>query len=187
MPITTLDPHTALVIIDLQKGICSFPTAHPIDAIVSRTNSLAAAFRSKGLPVILVVVDGAAPGRTDRTRTKRDMPSDFVELLPELDVHPDDVRLSKRTPGAFAHTGLEAKLNELKVTQIVVVGISTSNGVESTARQAYELGFNVTLAVDAMTDGDLATHDYSINRIFPKLAETGTSQDIIELLEDSKR
>lgn len=185
MPVTTLDPRTALVVIDLQKGISAFPMLHPLQDIVDRTNALVKAFRGKSLPIIFVVADGGAPGRTDVARKHRELPADFADLLPTLDVGPQDVKLSKKTPGAFAHTSLEAKLNDLRVTQVVVVGISTSNGVESTARQAYELGFNVTLAVDAMTDGDQDAQDYSIERIFPKLAETGTSQDIIELLENS--
>jgi nicotinamidase-related amidase len=68
------------------------------------------------------------------------------------------------------------------VTQVVIVGVATGTGVESTARQAYEQGFNVTLAVDAMTDSRPEAHDYSIRNIFPRLGETGTVQDIIELL-----
>nr|WP_246285460.1 isochorismatase family protein [Nguyenibacter vanlangensis] len=68
------------------------------------------------------------------------------------------------------------------VTQVVIAGVATGTGVEATARQAYEAGFNVTLARDAMTDMRPEAHDYSIRNIFPRLGETGTSQEIIELL-----
>jgi nicotinamidase-related amidase len=73
-------------------------------------------------------------------------------------------------------------LKAIGVTQVVVLGVATGSGVESTARQAYEAGFNVTLAIDAMTDTRPEAHDYSIRAIFPRLGETGTSQDIIDLL-----
>ena len=68
------------------------------------------------------------------------------------------------------------------VTQVVIAGVATATGVESTARQAYEQGFNVTLATDAMTDRRSEAHDYSLNSVFPRLGETGTSQEIIDLL-----
>jgi nicotinamidase-related amidase len=78
--------------------------------------------------------------------------------------------------------GSEAKLKALGVTQVVIAGVATATGVEATARQAYEQGFNVTLAIDAMTDRRPEAHDYSLNRVFPRLGETGTSQEIIDLL-----
>jgi nicotinamidase-related amidase len=68
---------------------------------------------------------------------------------------------------------------------VVIVGIATSFGVESTARHACELGFNVTLAVDAMTDMNADAHTNSITRIFPRLGETGTAQQIIDLLDST--
>jgi nicotinamidase-related amidase len=69
------------------------------------------------------------------------------------------------------------------VTQVVIAGVSTSMGVESTARQAFELGYNVTLPVDAMADANADTHANSIGRIFPRLGETGTTREIIDMLE----
>jgi nicotinamidase-related amidase len=93
------------------------------------------------------------------------------------------VHRAARSGGAFASTDLEERLKALGVTQVVVTGVATGTGVESTARQAYELGFNVTLAVDAMTDARPEAHDYSITNVFPKLGETGTAQEIIALLD----
>ncbi|HEY3952612.1 MAG TPA: isochorismatase family protein, partial [Streptosporangiaceae bacterium] len=77
-------------------------------------------------------------------------------------------------------------LESLGVTQVVLTGISTSSGVESTARDAHELGFNVTLAVDAMTDTRPASHDYSIGFVFPRIGETGTTDQVIDLLDQSR-
>jgi nicotinamidase-related amidase len=68
------------------------------------------------------------------------------------------------------------------VTQVVVTGVATGTGVEATARQAYEQGFHVTLALDAMTDLRPEAHDYSLASVFPRLGETGSTQDILTLL-----
>jgi nicotinamidase-related amidase len=85
--------------------------------------------------------------------------------------------------GAFGSTDLEKRLKLAGVTQVVIIGVATGTGVESTARQAFEQGFNVTLAIDAMTDTRPEAHDYSIRNVFPRLGETGTTQEIIDLLE----
>ncbi|BBJ40163.1 hypothetical protein SSPO_028810 [Streptomyces antimycoticus] len=65
MPATTLDPNTALVLVDLQKGIAGLPTVHPTAEVIERGARLAAAFRKRGLPVVLVRVVAGAPGRTE--------------------------------------------------------------------------------------------------------------------------
>ena len=182
MPVTTLDPHTALITIDLQKGIVATPTAHPSAVVIQNSAALAAAFRRAERPVVLVNVTGGAPGRVEQPRPFGDRPPDWADLVPELDRQPTDHTVTKRTWGAFTNTDLAAYLQSRSVTQIVLAGISTSIGVESTARQAFELGFNVTLAIDAMTDRSLEAHTNSITRIFPRLGETGTTQEIIALL-----
>lgn len=183
MTVTAIDAHTALIVVDLQKGIVGLPLVHPIDAVIERTRALLAAFRQRGLPVVLVNVAGAAPGRTERPRLLDTIPEGWTELIPELDRQPEDILITKHSWGAFAHTDLEQRLRALGVTQVVVVGVATGTGVEATARQAYEHGFNVTLAVDAMTDGRAEAHEYSIHHVFPRLGETGTTKDIVDLLE----
>ncbi|MGY2264528.1 isochorismatase family protein [Pseudomonas sp. E6002] len=187
MAVTLLDPNTALIIVDLQKGIAEYPFIHPIGAVVERSRALLDAFRERGMPVVLVNVTGFAPGRTERPRRSDVFPPGWADLLPELDQQPGDIGVTKRTWGAFASTDLEAQLKALGVTQVVITGVATGTGVESTARQAYEAGFNVTLAVDAMTDANAEAHHYSLNQVFPKLGETGTAQEIIGLLETGGR
>ncbi len=183
MPVTTLDPKTALVVIDLQRGIIGFPVAHPIEVVLKNASVLANAFRRNGLPVVLVNVTGGAPGRTEQAPRMRDFPPDFAELIPELNQQPGDHLVTKQTWGAFTNTDLEQYLKERDVTHIVVVGVATSFGVESTARFAHELGFNVTLAVDAMTDMNADAHENSVTRIFPRLGETGTTREVLDLLD----
>ena len=182
MPVTTLDPKTALIIVDLQKGIVGMPTAHPTAGVVQNSAILADAFRSRNLPVVLVNVDAGAPGRTETPPRVRDFPAGWTDIVPELNQQPTDHTVTKRTWGAFTNTGLEQHLKSLGVTQVVVTGVATTAGVESTARQAHEAGFNVTLATDAMTDMNLDAHTNSITRIFPRLGETGTTQEILTLL-----
>jgi nicotinamidase-related amidase len=183
MAVTTLDPRTALIVVDLQKGIVAYAAAHSVDAVVQHASALAHTFRSHGLPVVLVNVAGAAPGRTEQAPRLAERPPGWTDLAPELRQQPEDRTVTKRTWGAFTNTDLEEHLRKLEVTQVVIAGVATSAGVESTARYAHELGFNVTLAVDAMTDMSPAAHLNSITRIFPRLGETGTTQEITDLLE----
>ena len=182
MALTRLDEKTALIVIDLQKGVAGMAIAHPSAEIVSRAAALAEAFRRR-LPVVLVNVDSMAPGRTEQAPNLRAFPADWTELVPELNRRPTDHTVTKRTWGAFTGTGLNEHLRGLGVTEVVIPGIATSAGVESTARQEHELGYNVALAVDAMTDRSAEAHANSVARIFPRLGETGTTEEIIALLE----
>ena len=182
MALTVLDPNTALIIVDLQKGIIGLPAIHPIEHIIERAASLAAGFRERGLPVVLVNVAGAAPGRTEQPGRTAAFPEGRTDLIPELGRQADDIMVTKYSWGAFATTDLEVRLKALGVTQVVVTGVATGTGVEATARQAYEGGFNVTLAIDAMTDTRVHAHEYSIGNVFPRLGETGSAQDVLDLL-----
>jgi nicotinamidase-related amidase len=189
MPVTTLDPTTALIVVDLQKGIAGIPAQPSPQSVIDKSAELLDAFRAHGLPVVLVNVDAGAPGRTEHSRAGGGLgsrPDDWTDLVPELKAQPSDHRVTKKTWGAFHGTGLDDHLRKLGVTQVVITGISTSAGVESTARQAYESGFHVTLATDAMTDRDPATHAHSIEKVFPRLGETGTTAEILALLEATR-
>jgi nicotinamidase-related amidase len=184
MPLTVLDPSTALIVIDLQKGIANREFLHPIVAILDRTRALLDAFRTQNLTVVLVNVDGRPPGRTEQgARSNPTFAEGWTDFLPALDQQPGDIVVTKRSWGAFATTDLEAQLRSRGVTQVVVTGLVTSGGVEATARQAYEQGFNVTLAVDAMTDMREEAHQFSIRNVFPRVGETGSTQEIISLLK----
>jgi nicotinamidase-related amidase len=182
MPLTKLDSVVALVVIDLQKGVIALPAAHPISEIVGRCAELARSFRERGLPVVLVNASGRAPGRTGAGIRKYSFPPDWTELIPELQQHPGDHLVTKQAWGAFLGTALDETLRRRGVTQIVLTGIATSAGVESTARSAYDLGYNVTLVVDAMTDRDADAHRHCVEKIFPRLGETATTSEVLQLL-----
>ncbi len=128
-----LEQTPALVVIDLQSGILGQPTAHPLDRIIDNSARLAAAFRARGLPVVLVNVEGTAPGRTERGKASgrsgaRTLPAPATVLLPQLNRQPSDITVTKRSVGAFLSTDLDAKLKEVGATQIVLTGVSTTSG-----------------------------------------------------------
>jgi nicotinamidase-related amidase len=189
MALTSIDPTSALVVIDLQKGIV--PASRDVP-VVQRAAQLATSFRRRGLPVVLVNVTGRAPGRTDAGRSGGGGGGDaafapeWSDLVDELDVQPSDHLITKRRRSAFHDTGLDTLLRDLGVTQVVLAGISTSSGVESTARAAYDYGYHVVLATDAMSDPDTYAHRNSIERIFPKTGETATTSEITDMVEGAR-
>jgi nicotinamidase-related amidase len=186
MPLTKLDAVPALVVIDLQEGVVGSPAVHPAGGIIARAAQLARAFRERGLPVVLVNVTGRPPGRTDTgARNLSSFPADWTELVPELQRHPGDHLVTKQRWGAFIGTSLDDYLRQRSVNQVVLAGISTSAGVESTARSAYDYGYNVVLVADAMTDRDANAHRHCVERIFPRLGQTDTTENVLKLLQDA--
>ena len=184
MTVSTLDDRTALIVVDLQNAILAYPVAHPNTEVIARAAELADAFRAHRLPVVLVNAAGGAPGRTETPpRAAGERPANALDIVPELNQSPADHLVTKRTWGAFTGTDLDDYLRREGVSQVVVCGIATSAGVESTARHAHENGYNVTLASDAMTDRSLEAHDYVVAQVFPRIGETGTSAEIIAMLD----
>ena len=199
MPLTTLDSAPALVVIDLQKGIVSDTVAH----VVPYAAALAKAFREQDLPVMLVNVTGRAPGRTDAAAptpaaptpphapAAMSAPARCPRAGPTSSTSssgsPATTSITKRRRSAFHDTGLDTLLRDLSVSQVVLAGVSTSAGVESTARSAHDHGYHVVLATDAMADPDPDSHRHSLERVFPKLGETATSAEIISFLGQDRR
>jgi nicotinamidase-related amidase len=187
MALSTMDAKPALVVIDLQKGLSGLRAAHPMDEVVRQAARLAGAFRGHGLPVVLVNATGRAPGRIETAPGVSATPApDWAEIMDELDPRPDDYRVTKQRWGAFHGTSLDAHLRDQGVTQVVLAGVATSAGVESTARAAHEHGYHVVLATDAMTDRDPDAHHNSVTRIFPKLGETATTTEVLDKLRATR-
>ena len=186
MPLNTLDSKTALIVVDLQAGSIGIEMApHRATEVVPRASLLADNFRSKGLPVVLVNVAAAPGARSDQNPEGAafEMPEQAMPLAPQLGRA--DKLITKRTPGAFTGTDLEHFLRSAGVTQVVVVGVATSDGVASTVQQAFELGFHVSVPLDAVSDPVEARHNYSVTHHFPQRAETGTTEDLLTLLAAS--
>ena len=197
--ITQIDPKTALILIDLQKGIVNLPLAGSVQDVLKKSAELIRAFRSKNLPIVIVRVN---PLRAQWTLSRMDEPSvpknddeiaqaeaimdlaGFFDITPEVMTTPEDIFITKTTWGAFYNTKLQSELVRLNITGIVMAGIATSVGVEGTARQASELGYNISFATDAMTDFHPSAHEHSIQRIFPRIGEVGVATDIIKKVEE---
>ncbi|MUL77059.1 isochorismatase family protein [Mycolicibacterium sp. CBMA 226] len=186
MPLTPLDPKPALVLVDLQKSVVQDA---PIRPVIERAAQLASAFRRRGFTTVLVGLahdHGARPpGRTEFVPTPnlaRVPAPGRDDSLDELGRQPDDVVITKRNWGAFYGTELDLQLRRRGVTHIVLGGVATSIGVESTARCAHEHGYHVTLATDAMADLDPEAHHHSVTKIFPRLGETATTAEILAAL-----
>jgi nicotinamidase-related amidase len=119
-----------------------------------------------------------------RTEVPLRLPSvgpDFSEFVPELSPKPGDLVVTKHQPNAFYGTDLDLQLRRRKITGIVLAGVSTSVGVDSTARAAHERGYNVTFASDAMTDRDAEAHALSMKKAFPRLGEIDTTDALLAL------
>lgn len=187
MPLTTLDPRTALVVVDVQNGFRSQPAApHSADDVIARNVALADAFRARELPVILLryTTNGAAPARTDYSGrgSGGTPPEGWDSIVDELAGHDSDVVITKYGWDSFHGTDLDAQLRSRGVTQLVLTGVATSIGVESTARAARDHGYQLTIPTDALTDLFAESHAHTTSRVFPMIAETGTTEEVLRLL-----
>ena len=175
---TTLDPKsTALVLVDLQKGILGYPlTPLSGEQLVTAGKALAEQFRAAGAPVVLVNVSWA-PDFADALQAPVDqpmhieggLPANFAELADGL-AKPGDILITKHQWGAFTGTELDLQLRRRGIRSIVLGGVSTSMGVESTARQAWELNYHVVIARQATTSIDPQMHEFAMGRIFPLIS-----------------
>jgi len=179
---------TAIVVIDLQKGIVGMPgKPHSSATVVANCARLLAAARAAGAQPVLVHVGRAADGG-DALQTTVDepmrrpgtMPPDWSELIGELDRQPSDLVILKRQWGAFYGTDLDLQLRRRGLKTIVLCGIATEFGVESTARDAYERGYELLFAEDAMTGRE--SHANSIAHIFPRLWRVRSTDEIVAAL-----
>ena len=190
MPVTQLDPsRTALVLIDLQRGITAFPAeSHPTPEVIANAARLADCFRAAGAPVVLAHVatrpDGgdrlSAP--VDEPQVLRQLPADFSEIVAELGPKDGDLVVTKRQWGAFYGTDLDLQLRRRGITTIVLGGIATNYGVESTARDGYERGYQLVLVEDAMSARSAGDHAFAFARIFPRIGRVCRTADVIAAL-----
>jgi nicotinamidase-related amidase len=183
---------TALVVIDLQKGIVAMPTK-PYEAkeVIANAAKLAKAFRKNGMPVFLVRVSASADGKdrltpiTDEVSAwgKNKMPTDWSEIVPEMGPSAEDFIITKKQWGAFYGTDLDLQLRRRKIETIVLCGIATNIGVESTARFAFEYGYQQIFAEDAMSGRSTEEHNHTIKTAFPRMGRVRKTEDILGSLE----
>jgi nicotinamidase-related amidase len=190
MPSLELDAKkTALVLIDLQRGIVANPVApHSAADLLHRCHQLAEACRKAGATVVYVHVDMANMLALPADQPMRDPnspppPASASELVPEAGFQPGDLLITKRHWGAFAGTPLERELRERQVETILLAGISTNIGVESTARQGTGLGFGFVIVEDACASRDADAHRLSFEKTFPRLARVRSTEEVLSALK----
>jgi nicotinamidase-related amidase len=178
-----LNPHTtALVLIDLQNGILGRKLV-PVSAddLVVQGKALTEKFRAAGAPVVLVnalpKLDGPARQVDDPTPLPKTLPKGFTDLAPGL-AEPGDILITKSTWGAFFMTDLDSQLKAREVSVIVLGGVATHVGVESTARQAWDLGYELVIARDVTTSMAVEPHEGTMRYIFPRIARIAERRDL---------
>lgn len=181
---------TALVLIDLQKGITSLRTApHSTEFIVENAAKIANRFRELNSVVILVRVAFGSDGRDRLTlnvdspmNSARDLPEGWDELDPRIGPRKGDIVIVKKQWGAFYGTELELQLRRRGITNIVIGGIATNFGVESTARDAYERGYQLIFVEDAMGSMNAELHQFAVTNIFPRIGMIRATDDVLKAL-----
>ena len=184
-----LDPATtALVMVDLQKGIARDTAPHAAADVVARAAELARALRAAGATIAWVRVDNLPDGRdrlrpvTDGQAHERPRSPDHAELMPDLGREPSDLVITKRGWSAFHGTELDLQLRRRGVTTIVLGGISTNVGVETTARSAYDHGYQQVLVEDAMASRNADEHDWTVRHVFPRIGRVRTTAEVLAAL-----
>jgi nicotinamidase-related amidase len=187
----TLNPATtALVVIDLQKGIVGLPCApYSTTNVVQHAASLIEAFHKAESFVTLVHVqthdskDILSP-QTDTRPAAIERPVDFAEFVPELGQQRADHIVTKRQWGAFYGTDLDLQLRRRHIDTIVLCGIATNIGVGMTAREAYQLGYHQVFAEDAMTALSKEQHEYELQYIFPRIGRIRKTEEIVSSFQN---
>ncbi|MHB1640520.1 MAG: hydrolase [Candidatus Dormibacteria bacterium] len=182
-----LDPeHTALVVIDLQKGIVGMPAA-PYDtaSVVAKAAALADVCRAAGAFVVLVHVGPSADGRdglrpvVDQPAPWQSPPQGWDEIVPELGPRAGDHVVRKRQWGAFYGTDLDLRLRRRGIETILLCGISTNVGVESTARDAYERGYQQVFVEDACSARAAEDHAFVFRTVFPRIGRVRQADEVM--------
>jgi nicotinamidase-related amidase len=183
---------TALVVIDLQNGIVRMPAGPRSPAeVVARAARMAAAMRVARGTVVFVRVT-PSPDRKDALKPLTDIPAsaavatpppDWSELVPELNAQTSDIVITKRQWGAFYGTELDLQLRRRGVDTIILCGISTNVGVESTARDAFERGYQQVFVEDAMTAREAEDHRHTVSSLFPRIGRIRSTEDVLAALK----
>ena len=183
---------TAIVVIDLQKGIAAIESEpYPVKKVIENVSNLLGYIRKNNMTVFLVHVS-PSPDLKDSLHPKAETtfsmsafnPS-WSEFVPELNVQPTDFLITKHQWGAFYGTELDLQLRRRGIDTIILCGVATNIGVESTARFAFEYGYNQILVEDAMAARSKEEHQYPIKYIFPKLGLIRKTDEVIKALDKS--
>jgi nicotinamidase-related amidase len=178
---------TALVLIDLQNAIVGMnPVPHTAAQVVQNSKKLADAFRVHGAPVVYVRVDlndfMKLPVDQPHNLGDKPVPAAASEITPSAGFQHGDILVTKRHWGAFTGTDLEQQLKSRSIDTVVLTGISTNAGVESTARQGTGLGFAFVLVEDACSSQNAEHHRFAFENIFPRLTRVRSTDEVLASL-----
>jgi len=192
MTFLQFDPKsTALVLIDLQQAIMAMPSApHSSGDVVRRSAKLAEALRAKGGTVVYIRVDMSeaafmlrlpidAPSRDPNAPAP---PPAASQLVPESGYQSGDLLITKRQWGAFYGTELDQQLRRRTIRTIIMGGVATNFGVESTARAAFDRGYELIFAEDAMSSIKAEAHGFAVQNIFPRMGRVRSVEEILKAL-----
>jgi len=182
---------TAVVVIDLQKGITAMPTEpYSSDLVIENVVSILNSARRKEMAVFLVHVTPSADFKdalkpiAQSSFSHVSFPKDWADYVPELNIQPSDLLITKRQWGAFYGTELDLQLRRRGIDTIILCGISTNKGVESTARFAYEYGYNQIFVEDAMAARTKEEHELPLKYTFPLLGLIMKTKELVKKLEE---
>ncbi|MHB1829986.1 MAG: hydrolase [Candidatus Micrarchaeaceae archaeon] len=187
-PLNINKTKTALVIIDLQKGIASRETRpYSTQEVIANAAKLVKAFRDFKMPTFLVHVQGNKEAMLNVTSDEAfprpaNMPADWSDFVNEVAPTPADVVITKKQWGAFYGTDLDLQLRRRGIDTIVLCGIATDYGVESTARFAYEYGYQQIFAEDAMASMSDEQHNSAVNFVFKRMGRVRKTEEILKQL-----
>lgn len=186
LPIGILPSSTALLLIDLQVGVTREMDTrlHEPAGIVKNASSLVEAFHAFGAPVIAVNVDYGHDNAL-QVRVPNEWAIDFEPapgwdtLDPRLGLGPDDTYVTKHAASAFYGTDLDVQLRRRSITTLVVAGIATHVGVESTVRSAFDRGYQQLFVEDAMGAMTAAQHNHTLENVFPMMGFAVSSAEVV--------
>jgi nicotinamidase-related amidase len=182
----SLDPTTtALVLIDLQHGITALDVKpHASSQVVANCARLAEAYRAKGATIVYVRValGEMVAHQTDVGGSHGSLPPNACEIVPEAGMQPGDALVTKRQWGAFYATELDQILRRRGVKTVMMAGIATNIGVESTARAAFDLGYDLVFAEDAMSTFSAEMQEFAVTKIFPRMGRVRSTEQLLAAL-----
>lgn len=185
MPLFIDPKKTALLVLDLQNAVVNRPM-QPNDPkdVVKRAAKLAGAFREVGSQVIMVNVSYTEFFKPIADVESKPLNSEegWDQLVSELNVKDTDMKVTKSGWSAFAGTDLDKYLRSHSADTLVLCGISTNIGVETTARDAYDLKYNQIFAVDAMAAKSTEEHEHTIKYVFGRTGLVRNTQDVVSAL-----
>jgi nicotinamidase-related amidase len=181
VPLDPMDEVTAVIAVDLQEATRSLSSVTDMEVVVANSARIVRAFRASGMPVVLAKNDLNRPpaGRTSYAGRTTPVSDESLDVVAELGSTPDDIVVVRGAWSAFTGTDLDATLRQRNVTQVVIVGLATNFGVESTARAAYDLGYHVVVPSDAVTGPMQVAHYNTLDSVIPALGQVATTDEVL--------